>query len=93
MSDDREPDIVEIIIKMAQSEGLPAEAAHLIEQAIRTNYGGLRIRIPKRKKHPSTEQRSQVYADGLTSMRTEDITEKHGISRATLYRLMKRAPD
>ena len=90
MSLDSDADIVEIIIRRAQAEGLDADAAHQIERAIRAEYGGLRVRIPKKKKHPTSEERRQAYADGLTAMPTGDVAEKHGISRATLYRLMKR---
>ncbi|HEY0847407.1 MAG TPA: hypothetical protein VGE12_18705 [Noviherbaspirillum sp.] len=92
MTFDGDPDIVEIIIRLAQAEGLNADAAHLIEQKVRTEYGGLRVRIPKKKKHLSEEARKQAYADGLSSLPTKAIVERHGISRATLYRLMKREP-
>jgi DNA invertase Pin-like site-specific DNA recombinase len=60
-----------------------------VEEKIRAQYGGLRVRIPKRKKHATSEARDQVYSDGLTTMTTGEITQKHGISRATLYRVMK----
>lgn len=36
--------------------------------------------------------RAQVYRDGLTSMSNEEITRKHGVSRATIYRWMKTPP-
>jgi DNA invertase Pin-like site-specific DNA recombinase len=87
---DSDLDIVELILKMAQAEGLSADAAHHIEQAVRTQHGGERVRIPKRKKHMSPEQRQKAYEDGLSNLPTEEITSKHGIGRATLYRLMKR---
>ncbi|KRB73453.1 hypothetical protein [Noviherbaspirillum sp. Root189] len=90
MSVDCEADIVEIIIKLAQAEGLTDAAALQIEQAVRTQYGGLRVRIPKKKKHLTPEQRQQVYRDGLSNKATTEITSKHGIDRATLYRIMKR---
>lgn len=90
MSDYREPDIVELIMRLAQAEGLNADAAHHIEQQIRTEYGGMRVRIPKRKKHLTPEQRVQLYRDGLSNMSTEEITEKYKIDRSTVYRYMKR---
>jgi predicted DNA-binding transcriptional regulator AlpA len=31
-----------------------------------------------------------VYRDALTAMSTEEIVSKHGISRRTMYRLLKR---
>lgn len=61
-----------------------------IEQELRTKYGGLRVRIPKRGKYLTLDQRQAVFKDGLTAMPTLDITTKHRISRATLYREMKK---
>ncbi len=89
MNLDPDPDIVEVILLACLGVGLDAAAARLIEEKIRAEYGGLRVRIPKRKKHPNHEVRDQVYSDGLTTMSTVEITEKHKISRATLYRVMK----
>lgn len=91
MSED--PDIVEIIIKMAQAEGLSADAAHQIEMMVRSNYGGQRVRIPKRKKYSNDDSRQEIRKDGLSSMPTAEITKKHKISRATLYRIIKKSPD
>lgn len=89
MNHDSDPDIVEIILRACQAGGLDADAAHLIEQNIRADYGGLRVRIPKKKKHLTPEQRQQAYQDGLSNLPTEEITSKYRIDRATLYRLMK----
>lgn len=92
MNLDPDPDIVEVILRACQAEGLDADVAHLIESRIREEYGGLRVRIPKRKKHPTAIQRAEIFADGTTSMTTEEIAAKHKISRASIYRLMKRGP-
>lgn len=93
MNTDPDPDIVEIILGACRASGLDAAAAFVIEQSIREQYGGLRVRIPKRKKHPTSQEREQIRADGMTSMSTEEVTGKHKISRATLYRVMKRGAD
>lgn len=90
MNTDPDPDIVDVIIRACQANGLDADAAYLIESQVREQYGGLRVRIPKRKKHSTQQERAQILADGLTSMSTAEIVAKHGIDRATLYRLMKR---
>lgn len=90
MSTESNADIVEIILRLAQAEGLSADAAHQIEQLVRTEHGGERVRIAKRKKHLTDAQRAEVYADGLSNQSTEEIAGKYGISRATLYRYMKR---
>jgi DNA invertase Pin-like site-specific DNA recombinase len=90
MNTEDDPDIVQVIILACRDSGLDAAAAHEIEMRIRAQYGGLRVRIPKRKKHPTQQERALVVADGITNMTTAEITGKHGISRATLYRMMKR---
>ena len=90
MNHDPEPDIVEIILLACRAGGLDEEAAHTIERTIRDEYGGLRVRIPKRRKHMTAEQRQQAYQDGLSNVPTEQITTKYRIDRATLFRLMKK---
>jgi transcriptional regulator of acetoin/glycerol metabolism len=89
---DREPDIVLAIldIVMRTVPTLSADQARDIELQVRDQYGGLRTRIAKRKKHPTPEQRAQVFQDALTDADTDDITAEHGISRRTLYRYLKR---
>lgn len=90
MNHDAEPDIIDIIMLACKAGGLAAEAAHQIESTIRAEYGGVRVRIPKRRKHLTSVQRQQAYQDGLTNMTTEEITAKHKIGRSALYALMKR---
>jgi DNA invertase Pin-like site-specific DNA recombinase len=87
---DPDPDIVEVIIRACKERGLDPAAALEIETHIRTEYGGLRVRIPKRKKNLTAHERSLIIADGVSSMSTSEITAKHSISRASLYRLMKK---
>lgn len=81
-------DILELIIRLAQAEGLPEEAAQIIEQTVRSEYGGQRVFIPKRKK--GEHARRQAFADAVSNLPTKEVTERHGISRATLYRMLKR---
>jgi DNA invertase Pin-like site-specific DNA recombinase len=90
MSIDADEDIVEIIIKLAQAEGLNPDAAHYIEKKVRAEFGGLRVRIPKTKKRLKEEKRKQIFLDGLSDAPASEIANKHGITRRTLYRLMKR---
>lgn len=92
LHDDPEPDIVAVLLArvIAMAPGFSAALAGQIEQQIRAEYGGLRVRIPKRGKYMTPEQRQEVFKDGLTTMPTPEITTKHKISRATLYREMKK---
>jgi len=87
---DPEPDILEIIIAACRDSGLDIESANVIEQGIRDKFGGMRVRIPKRKKSATALERKMIFADGVTGMSTEEVTAKHKISRATLYRVLKR---
>lgn len=74
----------------AVAPGFSVAMAAKIEQELRAKYGGLRVRIPKRGKYLTPDQRQAVFTDGLTAMPTLELTTKHKISRATLYREMKK---
>lgn len=93
---DREIDIVQVILDLVSTatSDLTPEKSRDIEQIVRTRYGGLRLRIVKRKKHPTPEQREQITRDSLSptlaSVPTDQIAESNGIHRATLYRYLKR---
>ncbi len=89
MSHDPEPDIVDIILLECRARGLDAQTAELIESRIRAEYGGQRMRIPKRNKHLTLEQRAEIRREGLSNLPTDEITAKFKIGRATLYRIMK----
>lgn len=90
MSHEKEFDILELIRRCVEAEGVDAAAAQRIEQAIQNEAAGLWTRIPKKKAHLTPEQRKQVYQEGLANVPTVEITSKYRIDRATLYRLMKR---
>ncbi len=87
-----EPDIVLLVLQRvrAKTPALSAEQALVIEQELRAEFGGLRVRIPKRGKYPTEAQRQAMYIDGVSNMPTPEIVQKHNTSRATLYRLMKK---
>jgi Mor family transcriptional regulator len=86
-----EPDIVELIMLkcIALCPAFTAAIAKQVEQDIKSEHGGTRVYVPKGSKRLTPEKRQQLYQDGLTTMPTEQITAKHKISRATLYRAMK----
>ena len=91
-NEDAEPDVLAMFMRelLALAPGFSAAVLELARQNVVDQVGGQRVRIPKRGKFLTPEQRQAVYADGLTDMPTQDITAKHKISRATLYREMKR---
>lgn len=92
IQEEPEPDIVTIMLRrvIAMAPGFSAALASQIEQQVRAEYGGKRLHINKRGKHLTPEQRQALFQDGLTGMSTAEITVKHKISRATLYRQMKK---
>lgn len=89
-----DPDIVRVILDRVSALIPEAQRVHLaeVEQEVRTQYGGLRVRIPKRKKHMSEGQRQQLVAEALTASAASDadISNRFGIHRATLYRMIKK---
>jgi transcriptional regulator of acetoin/glycerol metabolism len=64
--------------------------AHQVDAEARAELGGLRVRIPKRGKHPSAEKRKAIFKEAMSNASDAEITERHGIHRATLYRMLKR---
>jgi Mor family transcriptional regulator len=88
---DQEPDIVALILQkvIAMAPDFSRALALQIEQEVKTEHGGKRMFVPKGAKRLTPEQRKAVFDDGLTNLDTDAIKKKHGISRATLYRVMK----
>jgi DNA invertase Pin-like site-specific DNA recombinase len=90
---DPEPDLLLVVIQRVRHQvpALTDEQAQAIEAATRAELGGLRVRIPKRRKHPTDEQRHAIVREAITATDTDaQITDRHGIGRATLYRYLKR---
>lgn len=90
--DQVEPDIVLVVLQRvrAQVPGIEEAVIRQVEAEVRAEFGGLRVRIPKRKKHPTAAQRAAVLHDAMTPASDSEITGRHGISRASLYRYLKR---
>lgn len=92
---DREPDIVLVVLQRLRQHlpsAIPLDLLAQVEGEIKAQYGGQRVRIPKRRKHLSPQDRAQVYAQGLTAATDQQIQADTGISRRTLYRIMKTGP-
>ncbi|MDF3821960.1 hypothetical protein P3G55_18795 [Leptospira sp. 96542] len=89
--DGQEPDIIQLMLASVRKRVvLTPEQEQAIDHEIRAEAGGLRVRIPKRGKHPNAERRAQIYRHALTNAPEQEVLEQGGISRRTLYRLMKR---
>jgi hypothetical protein len=89
---DREPDLVLVILRkvVEHQPDLDPGAILEIEREIRALYGGRRYFVPKRKKHPTPAERERMVRDALTDMPTPEIERRNGVSRATIYRGLKR---
>jgi Mor family transcriptional regulator len=75
---------------LAHDDSITEELWLTVEREIRDEYGGQEYYIGTREKKTPDELAEKVMKDVLTDMSTKEITKRHGISRATMYRLMKR---
>lgn len=100
---DEDADIVIAMIRevLELGVGITTDQAAAIERRLKERYGDRRIRVKKKLQLSEARingvglpdsVRAQVYRDGLTNMSNEEITRKHGVSRATIYRWMKAPP-
>mgnify|MGYP000314117018 CR=1 FL=1 len=90
---DPEPDLLLVVLQRVRllAPGLTDAQAAMVESEVRAELGGLRVRIPKRRKHLSEEQRQAIAREALAATDTDaQITERHRIGRASLYRYLKR---
>lgn len=90
---DDDADIVrEILRQVAQvAPQCGPDVMRRIELDVRQRFGGRRWFVAKGKQTRLTpEQRRIAYEDGLSGASTQEVAKKHGVDRATLYRLMKR---
>lgn len=95
MAPEEEKDIVLVILRrcMVVSPEFSQDMAKAVEREMREKYGGQRVFVPKgAQKRLSPEERDAAYRAGLTNQPSPEIQSSHGISRATLYRLMKKGP-
>jgi Mor family transcriptional regulator len=63
----------------------------IIEQ-YHAGFGGDRYYIPKEAPSVKAELHKVAYTEALTTASTTDIQRRHGLSRSTIYRLVKRGP-
>lgn len=89
---DPEPDLLLVVIQRVRAmvPQLTDAQAQQVEADTRAELGGLRVRIPKRGKHPTAEKRKVIFQEAMGTATDAEITERHGIHRATLYRMLKR---
>jgi hypothetical protein len=77
MNEDKDPDIVNLVLPACRAEGFDVETSNLIEREIYKKYGGRKVYIPK--KNPLTEDRkNQAIADVLNREYILSITSDQG---------------
>jgi hypothetical protein len=78
---------------LANDQAITEELAFRFEREAREEWGGQRIEyIAKRSPRLSEEGRVAAFQAGASSKPTHEVLNEHGISRRTLYRLLKRGP-
>lgn len=96
MSNILEEAIDRFIAAVGEKINLPDEVMDIftvergkVIKSMQHNYGGDRAYIPK-PPSAAPEKRQAVTSDYLANLPEKEIVDKHGISRATLYRMIKR---
>lgn len=101
MSDDdkKGDEIVRAIVTQTLVAQHPTATAAEIQQSVDAlvtrflrEFGGRRVYLPLNDRRIVNEKRARIFAAALTSKPTERLLQEEGISRATLYRLLKRGP-
>lgn len=95
-----EPDLIQTLLAMVRAEfpSCTDRQAASMDERIRALWGGQRVHIAKAShRRPGNQAKpadtlQRAYTDALGPEPTVVITTRHGISRATLYRLMKKGP-
>lgn len=99
----RPDDVVGVLVEIARrlwpTESVFTEDLALrLEVEILAALGGEHVHFPKTLERKvgrpaiSKEVHQQAYRDALTNMPMEELQRKHNVSRATIYRLLKRGP-
>lgn len=91
MFPETKPDLVTLLLQqvIAMAPGFSEALARQIEADFRAAHAGKSMLVLKRGPRLTPEQREAVFKDGLTPMSTDEIKAKHGVSRPTIYRIMK----
>lgn len=95
-----DPDLIQTFLAMVRAEfpQCTEQQANHLDERIRAVWGGQRVHIAKARHRKAGNQAKlpevlqRAYSDALGPEPTQVITSRHGISRATLYRLMKKGP-
>lgn len=91
MSVDVVRELITRLIDAAHREGTLTESVALeVERSFRAEFKGEKYEIFERPREHSQKRREVVISAYLEGQPVEQITQHHGISRATLYRYLKK---
>lgn len=96
-------DIIRWVIDrmLAHDDSITQELALTVEREARAEWGGQRIEYIRRtcegdrraaRQPLQPEAERAVFQAALSNAPTSQVLQEHGVSRSTLYRLMKRGP-
>lgn len=84
-------DLIQRLLEAAHREGTFTESVALeVERQWRMEYRGTEISVSYKPLSDRAAGRHQPVADYLDGQPIDEITRRHGISRATLYRYLKK---
>ena len=89
---DRTRDVIRWVIErmMAHEDSITQELALIVEREARIEWGGQRIDYIARRCRSDPPDPAAVVQDyASSSLPAEEVAQRHGISRATLYRMVK----
>lgn len=88
----KEPDLLQLVLDQVRAcaPQVSAEVLQQIERIVRERHGGERARIAKRRPHLSAQERQALRADVISAATDAELLDRYRISRATLYRHLKR---
>lgn len=74
---------------MRQHPSYTDEQARRLLPQLHATLGGDSYYVPKRSPTIVAESRDELYREALGPSSNQELQQRHGVSRATLYRLMK----
>lgn len=78
--------------RIAEAYGLPEEVADiigLVEREAKIEFGGQRVTVSPPRADPERKA-AAITRDYLSGADVDDVASRHGISRRTMYRYLKR---
>lgn len=81
--------VAELRAACPQFDDIKAQA---VKDRLRQVLGGDRYYVARRDPESTARVHAEVYRAALTDISTEDLLREHGVSRRTMYRLLKRVP-